>query len=81
MRDSRAKVHGGSERFQAVGEPGLRPASFLLDPASLLATRVVSGGEGFEPPRDLTAPCDFGDHFEHAYSLGLSKSFASAFAS
>jgi hypothetical protein len=50
VRDSRATVHGGSERFQAVGEAGLRPASLLLDPASLLAMRVVSGGGGIRTP-------------------------------
>ena len=40
VRDSRATVDGGSERFQAVGEAGLRPASLLFDPASLLAIQV-----------------------------------------
>jgi hypothetical protein len=56
-----ATLRGGSERFQPVGEAGLRPASLLLVPASLLVIRVISGGEGFEPPRDLTARCDFRD--------------------
>jgi hypothetical protein len=46
LRDSRATPYGGSERSEAVGEAGLTPASLLLDPASLLAIRVVSGGGG-----------------------------------
>src|SRR5215218_11076755 len=53
LRDSRATLHGGSERFQAAGEAGLTPASLLLDPASLAGIRVVSGGGGIrtlEPP-------------------------------
>jgi hypothetical protein len=46
LRESRATLHGGSERLQAMGEAGLMPASFLLDPASLQPIRVVSGGGG-----------------------------------
>ena len=38
-------------------------------------------GEGFEPPRDLTAPCDFRDRSEDANLQGVRSSFASAFAS
>jgi hypothetical protein len=59
LRDSRATLHGGSERFQAVGEAGSRPASFLLDPASLQPIRVVSGGGGIRTPRDLNGPLRF----------------------
>ena len=57
--DSRATVDGGSERFQAVGEAGLRPASVLLDPASLLAIRVVSGGGGIRTPEGPNGPLRF----------------------
>jgi hypothetical protein len=53
LRDSRATLHGGSERFQAAGEAGSRPASLLLDPASLPGIRVVSGGGGI---RTLEGP-------------------------
>ena len=65
VRDSRATVHGGSERFQAVGEAGLRPASLCLIPLRCWRFRLSAEGEGFEPPRDLTAPCGFRDctHF------------------
>jgi hypothetical protein len=53
LRDSRATIHGGSKQFQAVGEAGLRPASVLLNPASLQPIRVVSGGGGI---RTLEGP-------------------------
>jgi hypothetical protein len=59
VRDSRATVHSGWERFQAVGEAGLRPASVLLDPASLLVIRVVSGGGGIRTPEGPIGPLRF----------------------
>ncbi len=71
LRDSRATPHSGSGRLQAVGEAGSRPASLLLDPASSLGIWVVSGGEGFEPSRDQTAPSDFRDRTHLAQPCGL----------
>jgi hypothetical protein len=59
VRDSRATVHGGSERFHAVGEAGFLPASLLLAPASLLAIRVVSGGGGIRTPEGPNGPLRF----------------------
>jgi hypothetical protein len=50
VRDSRATVHGGSGRFQAVGRGGRDARLSLLDPASLLAIQVVSGGGGIRTP-------------------------------
>jgi hypothetical protein len=60
-RDSRATPHGGSERFQAVGEAGLTPASLLLDPASLQPIRVVSGGGGIRTLEGPNGSSDFRD--------------------
>jgi hypothetical protein len=59
LRDSRATVHGGSERFQAVGEAGLRPASLCLIPHRCRRFGLSAEGEGFEPPEGPNGPLRF----------------------
>ena len=80
VRDSRATVHGGSERFHAVGEAGFLPASLLLVPASLLAIRVVSGGGGIRTPEGPNGPLRFSrpphpgwPRLEHRWNTSLER--------
>jgi hypothetical protein len=70
LRDSRATVDGGSERFQAVGEAGLRPASLCLILHRCWRFRL-SGGGGIRTPEGPNGPCDFRDlkHFAQPCAL------------
>jgi hypothetical protein len=58
LRDSRATVDGGSERFQAVGEAGLRPASLCLILHRCWRFRL-SGGGGIRTPEGPNGPLRF----------------------